>query len=79
MDHLLEFDTILHSWQVVGEILKDKRLYGVVCFIGMPVMHYGKLYNCSLIMLNGKILGIRAKMNLADNDGYCESRWFGKW
>jgi NAD+ synthase (glutamine-hydrolysing) len=50
-----------------------------VCFVGSPVSHQGKLYNCSLVLFNGKIVGIRTKMNLAENDGYCEARWFGKW
>lgn len=78
-DHFKENDTIVHSWQVIGEILKSEITQGIVCFIGSPVNHQGKLYNCSVILLNGKIIGIRAKMNFADNDGYYESRWFGQW
>jgi NAD+ synthase (glutamine-hydrolysing) len=45
----------------------------------LPVIHHGKLYNCRVAILDGKILGIRAKMNLADGDNYYETRWFGFW
>lgn len=31
------------------------------------------------MLLDGKIMGIRAKMNLADGDNYYETRWFGFW
>ncbi len=42
----------------------------IVCDIGIPVIHNGKLYNCRIVLLDGKVMGIRAKMNLADGDNY---------
>jgi NAD+ synthase (glutamine-hydrolysing) len=38
--------------------------------IGMPVLHLGILYNCRVILLNSKIIGIRAKMTLANGGNY---------
>lgn len=38
--------------------------------IGLPVLHMGILYNCRGILLNSKIVGIRAKMTLANGGNY---------
>lgn len=78
-DHFNEYDTLTHSWQVIGDILKSGVTNGIVSLVSSPVSHHGNLYNCTLILLDSKIKGIRAKMNLADNDGYYETRWFGQW
>lgn len=69
----------MHSWEVVGEIIKSGVTNGIVCDIGMGLIHHGKLYNSRLVILDGQIKGIRAKMNLADGDNYYETRWFGFW
>jgi NAD+ synthase (glutamine-hydrolysing) len=69
-DHFKESDTLEHSWQVIGDILKSGATEGMVCVVGSPVCHQGNIYNCSVALLNNRVLGIRAKMNLADNDGY---------
>ena len=69
-DHFNEYDTIIHSWEIVGDILKSGVTNGIVCDIGSPVIHHGNLYNCRIILLDGKVKAIRAKMNLADGDNY---------
>ncbi|KAJ1348118.1 hypothetical protein KIN20_003347 [Parelaphostrongylus tenuis] len=46
---------------------------------GMPVRQRMLLYNCLVTILNGKILLIRPKMILCDDDVYRESRWFVRW
>lgn len=52
-DHFFELDTVKHSWQVLGEILKRKDLtQDIVCDIGMPVHFKNTLYNCRVICLN---------------------------
>ena len=78
-DHFNEYDTVIHSWQVIGDIIKSGCTQDIVCLIGSSVSHHGNLYNCSILLHNNKILGIRAKMNIADGDGYYETRWFGMW
>jgi NAD+ synthase (glutamine-hydrolysing) len=35
LDHFLEGDTMLHSWEVLCEILKSQEAQGIVCDIGM--------------------------------------------
>jgi|JI10StandDraft_1071094.scaffolds.fasta_scaffold1091342_2 NAD+ synthase (glutamine-hydrolysing) len=69
----------MHSWEVIGDILKSGVTNGIICDIGSPVIHHGNLYNCRVILMNSKVIAIRPKMNLADGDNYFETRWFGFW
>lgn len=69
-DHFNEYDTILHSWDVVGDIIESGVTNDIVCCIGSPVEHATAIYNCLIVIYNGKIIGIRPKMNLADGENY---------
>jgi NAD+ synthase (glutamine-hydrolysing) len=42
-------------------------------------MHKNVAYNCRVFFLNGKILLIRPKLVLADDDNYRERRYFTAW
>lgn len=78
-DHFLEPDTVLHSWQVLAEILASDATHGILCDVGMPVLHRSTLYNCRVLLLDGKILHIRPKMWLANDGNYREMRYFTPW
>lgn len=78
-DHFLEGDTILHSWQILCELLSNKETFGLLIDIGMPILHRSTLYNCRVIFLNGKIVLIRPKMWLANDGNYRELRYFSPW
>ena len=36
-DHFQESDTLLHSWQVLAELLQAPETQGIVCDVGMYV------------------------------------------
>lgn len=78
-DHFLEGDTLLHSFQVLAELLASPICTDIICDVGMPLMHKNVTYNCRVIFLNRKILLIRPKMMLAEGGNYRESRWFTSW
>jgi len=78
-DAFLEEDTFLHAWECVGEILKSDLTEGILCDIGMPVMHKNVRYNCRVVLLDRKILLIRPKLILAADGNYREPRWFAPW
>ncbi|KAI8613527.1 hypothetical protein BC830DRAFT_1258240 [Chytriomyces sp. MP71] len=78
-DHFYENDTYLHSWQVLAELLSSQECAGILCDVGMPVMHKGVRYNCRVFFENGKILLIRPKLFLANDGNYREMRWFTAW
>ncbi len=78
-DHFLELDTLQHSWESLACILKGGHTDGILCDIGMPVMHKNVRYNCRVFVLDGEILLIRPKMVLASDGNYREHRWFTAW
>ncbi|KAL0567643.1 glutamine-dependent NAD(+) synthetase [Marasmius crinis-equi] len=79
LDHFLEGDTVLHSWEVLAKILASDEASGIVCDIGMPVVHKNVIYNCRVIIHDRKILLIRPKMWLANDGNYRELRFFTPW
>ncbi|XP_075214444.1 NAD synthetase [Lycorma delicatula] len=78
-DHFLEGDILLHSWEVLLELLISPLCKDIIIDVGMPVMHRNVTYNCRVVFLNRKILLIRPKMMLCDDGNYRESRWFTPW
>ncbi|KAI0322768.1 glutamine-dependent NAD synthetase with GAT domain-containing protein [Amylostereum chailletii] len=79
LDHFLEGDTVLHSWEVLAKILVSDEAKDIVCDIGMPVMHKNVIYNCRVVIHNKQILLIRPKMWLANDGNYRELRYFTPW
>ncbi|KAG9045932.1 glutamine-dependent NAD(+) synthetase [Tulasnella sp. UAMH 9824] len=79
LDHFLEGDTVLHSWEILGQILENEVCKEIVCDVGMPIIHKNVLYNCRVVLHNGKILLIRPKMWLANDGNYRELRYFTPW
>lgn len=78
-DHFLEGDTLLHSWEVLLEILISPISKDILVDVGMPVMHKNITYNCRVVFLNKKILLIRPKLVVCDTGNYRETRWFSPW
>ena len=78
-DHFLEQDTLSHSWEALACILGGGNTDGILCDIGMPVMHKNVRYNCRVFVLDGKVLLIRPKLILAGDGNYREPRWFAAW
>lgn len=79
LDHFLENDLCLHSWEMYAQIIKKPETHGLVLDIGMPVLHKNVRYNCRLLSLDGKILFIRPKLWLANDGNYREMRFFTPW
>uniref|UniRef100_A0A1I7YUW2 Glutamine-dependent NAD(+) synthetase n=1 Tax=Steinernema glaseri TaxID=37863 RepID=A0A1I7YUW2_9BILA len=79
-DHFMEFDTEMHSWEILAKIVKDsKELQDLLIITGMPVRIKCCLYNCMISIINGKIIFIRPKLTLCDDDIYRETRYFVPW
>ncbi len=47
--------------------------------VGLPYLYNGKLFNGIAVLLNGEIVGITFKKNLASNGIHYEQRWFTPW
>ncbi|PSS15388.1 hypothetical protein M430DRAFT_277694, partial [Amorphotheca resinae ATCC 22711] len=79
LDHFLESDLYLHSWESLAEILQDPVSSDILLDIGMPVSHRNVRYNCRIISYNKEILLIRPKLSLANDGNYRELRYFSPW
>ncbi|KAI5780823.1 hypothetical protein EDC01DRAFT_620360 [Geopyxis carbonaria] len=79
LDHFLEGDTYLHSWEMLVRILTHDDCQDILLDIGMPVAHKNVRYNCRIIAHNKKILLIRPKIYLANDGNYREMRYFTPW
>jgi NAD+ synthase (glutamine-hydrolysing) len=55
------------------------NLFNSILFELRPVMHKNVIYNCRVIVHDGKILLIRPKMWLANDGNYRELRYFTPW
>ncbi len=78
-DHFLEPDTVRHAWEALAELLSDDLTDGIVCDVGMPVVHEGARYACRVLLLDRRVLLIRPARVLSDRGGARESRWFTAW
>ena len=79
LDHFLEGDTFLHSWEMLARIITHKDCQDILLDIGMPVAHKNVRFNCRVICYNGKLLLIRPKLSLANDGNYREMRYFTPW
>ena len=60
----------------LAEILKASVGSDMIVAAGMPVRSGAKLYNCAVMLQNGKLLGAVPKTNLPDHGENCDSRYF---
>ena len=79
LDHFLERDTYLHSWEMLEQILDHDDCQDILMDIGMPVRHRNTHFNCRIIAYNRRILLIRPKLWLANDGNYREMRYFTEW
>ena len=52
------------------------RSYPIVSIVGMPIYYKNNLYNCAVVIANGKIQGIVPKSYIPNYSEFYESRWF---
>lgn len=79
LDHFLELDVYLHSWEVVAEIINHPDAQDIIIDLGLPVRHHGNPFNARVIALNKKILAVRPKIWLCNDGNYREMRYFTAW
>ncbi|XP_078484077.1 glutamine-dependent NAD(+) synthetase [Ciona intestinalis] len=78
-DHFYENDTILHSWEVLAELLTMNEAKTMICDVGMPIIHKTVRYNCRVIFLHKQIVLIRPKLVCCNEGNFRELRWFVPW
>ncbi len=66
-------DGCLSALLKVAASTKDLRM---LVYVGLPVMHGTKLYNCAAAVANGRVLGLIPKRYLPNFGEYYEKRYF---
>ena len=68
----------LHTARMAEKILFQlvAQTAGLIAVVGMPIFHQGYMYNCAVVLQNGKILGVNPKKILPKEGVHYESRWF---
>lgn len=69
-----------HIWQQVQSNLQTladiTKNCETVLVVGVPVEYVDALYNCAVVIANGKIRGVVPKQHLANYSEFYEKRWF---
>lgn len=52
---------------------------GIVASVGLPLLHRGGIYNAAALLVDGDLVGLVAKQNLAGEGLHYEPRWFKPW
>ena len=60
--------------EALAQLLATPR--PIVSIIGMPIYYKNNLYNCAVVIANGKIEGIVPKSYIPNYSEFYESRWF---
>lgn len=62
--------------EALETIAKDSKEYKIVAIVGAPIICNGRLFNCAVVISNGKILGIVPKSHIPNYGEFYERRWF---
>lgn len=62
--------------EALFDIVDYTKGKNIVAIVGSVCQFKNKLYNCAFVILNGKIIGIVPKTNLANYNEFYEKRWF---
>lgn len=76
-DAFLWPETWRRSWSVVEQLLP--LTVGLVVSVGLPLPIEGKVYNASIVLFDGEIVGAVCKRHLARDGIHYEPRWFSPW
>jgi NAD+ synthase (glutamine-hydrolysing) len=77
IDDLLHQDALLDGVEAaLAGLLEGAKNLGLILAVGAPLRHRGRLYNCAVLMLRGKILGVVPKAYLPNYREFYEKRHF---
>ncbi len=71
--HRTLIDAAMAALEKIAEATAGKNM---LVFVGAPIRHHNKLYNCAVAMFDGEFVGVIPKQNLANYGENYEVRWF---
>ena len=62
--------------QALGPLAEATAQYDIAAVVGLPLEVAGRLYNCAVLLAEGRIVGIVPKTYLPTTNEFYEERWF---
>ena len=62
--------------EALTELAKASRKLPLALIVGLPLRHGSTLYNCAVVLAQGRILGVVPKTYIPDYGEFYENRWF---
>lgn len=60
----------------IHQLAEATSQYGGVMLVGAPIQHKGQLYNCAVVLNQGKVVAVIPKTFLPNYNEFYEMRWF---
>ncbi len=76
-DAFLSPGVLRRAWALLLELAAETT--GIAVSFGLPVLHRGKVYDCAALAVDGRLVGLSAKRDLAGDGVHYEPRWFQPW
>src|SRR5262249_30684271 len=76
-DRFLRMGTVDRSWERLMRL--SEATHGMAVAVGLPLRFEGVLYNAMGLLVDGSLLGLVCKENLATGDVEYENRYFAPW
>ena len=64
--------------RALGDIARESVGYDMLVFVGTPLVHEGRLYNCAAALYRGQVLGFVPKSNIPNYNEFYEKRHFSQ-
>ena len=75
-DLFLQDQLLVDSENALQKVLEETKSLDIISILGMPIRHDNQLFNCAVVIQNGKILGIVPKTYIPNYQEFYEARWF---
>lgn len=76
---LQEVENAIHKIARSTRTYKDSLHTETIIIIGAPVIYQGEVYNCAIVIQDGRLLGIVPKSFIPNYNEFYEARWFTNW
>ncbi|MGB4406323.1 MAG: NAD(+) synthase [Sphaerochaeta sp.] len=60
----------------IAQLLSHSKGHDMVVVVGAPLIFFGNLYNCAVVIQDARILGVVPKRNVPNYQEFYEKRWF---
>ena len=76
-EDLAQQDALLDAVEIaVADLLEASRSLGAILVVGAPVRSEGRLFNCALVVCQGRLLGVAPKTYLPNYREFYEKRQY---